>query len=419
MIRHFALLAMLIAIGGCDPTLPLEPSSPTSMPVSVQTAQASPELQGQAFRNLLQFEQHLDTVFVQADGMDSSESNLRAHSGNASLRLRGGSGTLHVKLSSLMGSDPFPGNWTLAGAYFYSELPAQITVSVIKDGQTISTHTVGLPAGRWGAAMADLSKLSAPPMVSEASGAPAARMAQLGEMPGNVPATANLELRFVISAASAIWCDDVLLVDNKQDLVGNSADPNGWSLQRNGFEYVCRAPGKYSVQFATADAEAAGWTIAEINPMRVRLTSNGKTQQVTIYADGRSYWDGQFKALAADLRDPIYAQQQQSPASIVMIAAQGRVDRRTDGDANNDGYNEARGSYQILAAAPRLELTIQPRSVPVYRPVLEIAKLPPGKAIVTVEGQLIDGTQRLDNGTLLVEIPAKIERSTNVTVHVE
>ena len=97
----------------------------------------------------------------------------------------------------------------------------------------------------------------------------------------------------------------------------------------------------------------------------------------------------------------------------------GRVSRQTEGDANNDGYNERRGAYQLIANESRLEVTFSPRSSALLRPVLEITGLPAGDVLVTVEGKLIEKTTRLSDGTLLVLVPTKIDRTTTISVRVQ
>ena len=98
----------------------------------------------------------------------------------------------------------------------------------------------------------------------------------------------------------------------------------------------------------------------------------------------------------------------------------GRVDRNTPGDANNDGYNETTGSYRIIAQSPRIEFRFVPaRGTPDPRPVLEISGLPFGKVLATLEGRLIEGSQRAADGSLLLELPATIDRAATVDVRVE
>ena len=95
------------------------------------------------------------------------------------------------------------------------------------------------------------------------------------------------------------------------------------------------------------------------------------------------------------------------------------VDRNRPGDANNDGYDESRGSYHILATGPRLELKLVPQSTALARPVLEIIGMPAGEAIVNVEGRLVEDVTRLEDGTLLVQIPTQIDRPTSVSVNIQ
>ena len=98
----------------------------------------------------------------------------------------------------------------------------------------------------------------------------------------------------------------------------------------------------------------------------------------------------------------------------------GRVNRSSAGDADNDGYNESRGAYEIVAASGRIELTITPRAgMLLSRPVLEIAGLPAGAVRVTMEGRLVPGAVRLSGGEVLVELPGVIEQATSVNVRVK
>ena len=95
------------------------------------------------------------------------------------------------------------------------------------------------------------------------------------------------------------------------------------------------------------------------------------------------------------------------------------MNRNTDGDSNNDGYNERLGAYEVAAAGPRMEMTIASRGLPLARPILEIADLPAGKPIVTLEGRLVESLTRLKNGNVLIEIPARIEQPATINVHLE
>jgi hypothetical protein len=98
---------------------------------------------------------------------------------------------------------------------------------------------------------------------------------------------------------------------------------------------------------------------------------------------------------------------------------QGRLLRQTRGDANNDGYNEVLGAYQIEAAGPRLDVTLSPRTRALVQPVLEIANLPPGKLIATLEGRLIESAERLDDGRVLLILPHKLQRPATLNIRVQ
>jgi hypothetical protein len=108
-----------------------------------------------------------------------------------------------------------------------------------------------------------------------------------------------------------------------------------------------------------------------------------------------------------------------SPGRIEIAEEFGRVDRNTAGDRNNDGFNEARGAYQINATGARLELTLAPADAALVYPVLEVRGMPAGDAVVTVEGRIIDQVVRLDDGTVLIEIPARLDRPSGVGVKVQ
>jgi hypothetical protein len=360
-------------------------------------------LKGQRYTNLLQFEDRADSVFIVPSGLQMEFDDNRAHTGHTSMRFSGpGGGKFSVKLASLMGDRPFPADWTLGGAYFYADQPAQITVSCQISGKTLAQNRAELPPGQWVPVMVDLSNLSDVQRQASLSGPPA--------------------LSFAISSPGEVWCDDVLLIDNTQWIVGEESAPGEhFQLRRRGFNYVCETPGKFAITLPTAEAlPVAGWHVEQANSMRVRLGSGGKNKMVTIYSDGRSYWDGQYKALSPELKaEPLYAQQQNSPAQIDIPETMGRLERRTPGDENNDGYNEARGAYMLVASGPRMEFTITPGSVPTFHPVLEITGLPAGKPLVTVEGHLVENPLRLEDGTLLIEIPSKIDRPTQVNIRIQ
>jgi hypothetical protein len=160
------------------------------------------------------------------------------------------------------------------------------------------------------------------------------------------------------------------------------------------------------------------WTLDEANAMRVRFSGVGE-ESVTLYSDGRSYWAGDFRPVLAAASQAAYVHQHASPAEVSVPEAMGRLERRTPGDANNDGYNEQRGAYQIRASGARIDVKLAPQSVALVNPILEVSDLPPGEVLATLEGKLVEHVVRADDGRVLVMIPARIERPMTLNLRVK
>jgi hypothetical protein len=398
--RCVGLLLSAGVLAGCADDLPTRASSSgvSREPIGMQMARAVPDLRGQRYTNLLHFETQTDSVFVTPSNLQMTFDESRAHTGKTSLMLRGNGGKLTTKLSSLLGERPFPADWTLGGAYFYSEQPAQITVICDIGGRTLARNRIELPPKQWAAVMVDLSN-------------PLEGARNLSGLPS---------LSFIINTSGEVWCDDVLLIDNTHWIIGEKPIGAGWSLRRLGFNYLCERSGTFSIRLPTVEFTPGGWKVEESNHCRARFSSTGKNKSLTIYSDGRSYWDGKFQGLSNETKsEPLYAQQQDSPAEIQIEETMGRVERRSAGDENNDGYNEIRGAYMLSATGPRLEFNIVPRTVNTYHPVFEISGMPEGKVLATVEGRLVEQVTRVEDGTVLVEIPTKIARPTTVNLRVQ
>jgi len=381
-------------------------------PIAMQLLRASPDLKGHRFSNLLSFEDETDLVFLTNTRLLARRTPDRMHTGKASLELSGGPGRMTIKLASLLGSQSrFPGEWALAGAYFSSDSPARITVVAHLGGGGSARNTVTLaPGPRWTPVMIDLSAAETTRDASQLSA---------GEAP-------TPSITFLIDSAAAVWCDDLVLIDNTQWLVGgpttSGTQPSGtWSVRRQGMNIVCDAPQRFSIRLPAAEALAQGWCVEEANALRARFSAeSARNRTLAIYHDGRSFWDGEFRPLCPEFQaDPNWTQQHLSPALIEIDPAMGRIDRRSLGDANNDGYNESRGCYRLIAAGPRLECTLIPRSVPLMRAVLEVANLPPGQVLVSLEGRLVEQAIRLPDGTLLVELPGRIDRPTLLSLRAQ
>jgi len=195
-----------------------------------------------------------------------------------------------------------------------------------------------------------------------------------------------------------------------------TSDGTRWTVKRRGDAFIVDHPDRFTFTITTAD----GWSIVEASPARATFVSTGRPSSLTVYADGRAYCDGEFKSINPWMSDAgAIAAAHDSPAQISVAPQLGRVDRNTPGDEDNDGYNEARGAYQIVASGPRVDITIAPKTALLARPVLEISNLPPGNVIATIEGELVPSPRRLANGNVLIELPARLQRAATVVVCVE
>ncbi len=392
---------------GDAPSSPPPSNAPAQQSIVSQIMRISPPLRDQRFSSLLDFETDADAVFLAAKPVGRVVSD-RAHTGRGSIRLAPGTTRFAIKLSSLLGDRAFPGDWTLIGAYFYSEQPIQATLSIEGAGFNVAPRSVPLSPRAWTLALADISENATKKPRSES------------------PAPAGAQLVFTFPQnAPPIWCDDLILIDNAKTFVARPVPATApavstWTVERKGLNYIAEAPGRFNFQLITAEAANSGWTAEEANELRARFQAHNGKNHLTIYSDGRAFWDGKLRAMSAMVRDePAYAEQHASPAEIYIAEELGRVRRDTPGDANNDGYNELRGAYQVAATGARLELTITPHTASLLRPILEVTGLPPGKVLVTAEGRLVEKMTRTDDGTLIVELPLKIEKPTTVNLRIQ
>ena len=163
------------------------------------------------------------------------------------------------------------------------------------------------------------------------------------------------------------------------------------------------------------DLPGTEWRVVDESPLRVRAVNAGG-QPLTILPDGRAWFEGEPRR--ADDRDVTAAQTAaaERPGRVEVPDSQGRPDRRTEGDANNDGFNEARGAYQVVAVGRQVELTLVPAGAALPDPLIEIAGLPPGEVIATTGGRLIASVRRLADGRVLVEVPFTVRGPTTVAV---
>lgn len=406
--KRFLFLPWLspIVLTGCA----VNPSPPPRKfePIGIQMLRVEPHLQEQRFNVLLDFESQTDSVFVSSSPSSVKIEKSRSHTGQSALALNKAIHRISLPLQSLMTGRPFPDQWTLVGAYLYCREPANVTLRHEVNGVTLARRRLAISPGQWAAAMLDISNPS-----------------DVDETPAHSQPAASADagdfiLEFESARRNVIWCDDLILIDNRQTLVdGKEESPGGWTIRRRGFQLIGESDNGFSFVLPTSDTLADGWKVEEANELRLRLTSAGRSKNLAIYADGRAYRDGRYEPMEGASLPPAFAAQNDAPADLLVPQNRGRVNRGTPGDANNDGYNEVRGSYQLSAKGPRFEVQITPNTPSLIRPVLEVAGLPPGKVLVTVEGEWVEKTTRLENQNLLVELPGRIDRPTRVHFRVQ
>ncbi|HEY8666315.1 MAG TPA: hypothetical protein VIL86_06605 [Tepidisphaeraceae bacterium] len=390
-----AAAAALAIVAGCTPQAP-PPAIPPPQPLSVQLLRTEPQLQDQRFVDLLQFESPSDIVFAVTEPTRARIDGTHPHTGHASLSLPLGATALTIKLPALLPNENFPGNWTLLGAYFYSDKDSTIVASYAADDSPQHVQrSVQLGGGKWTPIFLDIAPLAEHPAPAQ-------------------------NLTFTVSPDARICCDDVMLIDNAQTLV-NTLDEtalSGWQIARKGFQTTITFGNRSSVTLFSPEARRDGWTLRDISDARACFISASKTW--TLYADGRAYNGGRCEPIVKRPEfDPQLRACHESPAGISVPDDLGKVDRSTDGDKNNDGYNEALGAYQIIADGSRLDVTLTPKGTALIRPVLEIANFPRGNVLATIEGQLISNVTRTSTNHLLIELPVKIERPTTVNLRLQ
>ena len=401
-VRAGVWLSLAALLGGPAACARMRPEADRLSPGGTvrMTAQPVAAMPGRRVSSLLDFDSPEDITFIAFDPAGAVVNDVRMkRSGRASLLIPAGTRDVVVKLPSLLSGRSFPADWTLAGAYVHADRPAHVMMSYEAGGRALLSRSVGIAAGVWTPVMLDLATVA----------------------PGENEAVGVLRLTFDPRSQANVHVDDVTLVDNHESVVDTTRDGSGgWSVRRRGLYYVIDAPGRFAFVIPTANAEQGGWSVADACTTRVRFTSTNAPNTLTIYADGRMYWGGAFRSVSPGMPDAAEQERQHlSPAQVDVPDPVGRLNRSTPGDANNDGYNESRGAYEIIANGPRVELTLLPRTSVLARPVLEIAGLPGGNFLVNVEGTLIPDAVRLPNGDVLVELPARIERPTQVSVRVQ
>ena len=347
------------------------------------------------FRILQQFEHPVDLEFVIVDGPAAQLSMDHAHTGQSSALFEKKTNTATIKLPSLLSGVNWPGQWTLAGAYFFAEKPQTVRAVYEIEGRPILNYAVQIPAKAWTPLLLDISAIEGP----------------------NSAKVGLLRFAFPDGLAQPLWCDDVVIMNNVGDLIEPRKDV-AWSVQERGFKYIIKTSNS-TVTLKEPEAAQHGWVLEEVNEIRARFRSSGPEKARVIYADGRQFIDGVLRPLGIKPSVVIDIQAHHDyPARVDIMEEFGRLNRNSPGDRNNDGYDEINGAYQLIATAPRIEFTLSPRSGLLVRPVVEIAGLPAGAVTATMDGRWVERMVRLENGNVLVELPGESAFPVTVSVKV-
>jgi hypothetical protein len=386
-------LFLFIDLAGCVHSVPSPPVQPGT-PLGLQMLRTEAQMQKYPFRILQQFEQSVDLAFIDVDGPPSQLDAIRAHTGHSSVLIAKGAKSLSVRLASLLSGAKWPDQWTLVGAYFYTRQAQRLVASYETDGAAVLKYSVELPAERWTPVLLDIASLQG----------------------SNSSKIGAFKFTFESQLLENLWCDDVLLINNSEIHVENK----DWKISEQGFQYCVERPNVFTITLKTPEADRQGWRLTEANSIRACFDSRGNHKQQLIYSGGWMLTDGEFQSLipAGELRS-IQATQHKTPGTISIAPEAGRLDRNSSGDADNDGYSEQTGTYRLIAAAGRIEFAIAPASNgQLALPVIEIAGLPPGPILATMEGRLIEHVNRLKNDSIIVELPGILSRPVNIQIRI-
>jgi hypothetical protein len=383
---------LLAAASGCATNAP----APTA---AVEVAPRKPRpvvgLVDVKLSRLLDFESDADLTFVR-DRMTSTAQRdaTTAGEGKASLRVVSGQQGVKLKLATLLTGRQFPGSWTLVGLQARSPGGDAVLRLSLCDasGKTLTSRAIPINADNWDWAWLDLTGVAA-------------------------QAVDGLELRASIESGSrgTLLVDTVALGDNARTFPPIDGSPVKVSLK--GLHWTVQLQDA-SLQIASPESGADGYLRQSFDPYRCIFTTRAGAALV-IESRGRIYEGGTCKPATTNGPWDAIAAQHARPGRIEIDEAFGRVERTSSGDRDNDGYDESRGSYRVAVHGSRARLTLSPDGPPLVEPLLEIRGMPPGDAVVTVEGRLVEKCVRLSDGTLLVEIPSTIGRPTTVDVRID
>jgi hypothetical protein len=137
-----------------------------------------------------------------------------------------------------------------------------------------------------------------------------------------------------------------------------------------------------------------------------------KDRRVKDFGGSLGRWTFFLAREGAD-RDAMIAAYVDPPRLQVAIGASGPP---AEGDSGGDGFVEAQGCYCLRAKAGHCRFTIPLRNPPVVNPVFQIQGSWRGPVHISSDGQAIRTVARLAEGSILFEVPGRVERETAVEV---
>lgn len=379
MSRRLVAAVLLLALSGCNTAPP-----PARTSLGSELKKQDDQLVGQRFRTLLDFESDADLVFTKAEG--ACHRTAQGHTGEAGFYAEQG---VSFKIDPLLYGTKLPAAWTLLGVYVRAPADEMAMAQLLIDHHVAAEFSRQIGGGGWAFVGIDLTA---------------------GALGNQLNSAGSVTLR--MNAREAEY-DDVLLVDNTRTLICPAEADAGWQIIQRGGSLKITSAGRFATSIPLAAAAADGWSIDELSPLRLRLHTDRRW--MTLRCDGR-YAANDGSGLLQQSGSSMAVAWNQPTAELDIDEADGRLDRDTDGDANNDGYNEKLGAFQVRAAGPRLAFKLTPGSTPMQSPLIEISGLPGGDLKVLMEGKIVNTVCRLPGGHVLVLLPFTLDRLTEVTV---
>jgi hypothetical protein len=388
VIAHLVALSVVALVSGCatsTPALPEVPRATSPIPqplLSWGDARTS---------TVLSFDSPADAVFVRS--ISGSVSQVRGEVGTNSLSLTGNSPGVVIRLASLVRGRPFPGDWSAVGLRLRADASFGATLELRASGVTLAsaqlTQTV---AAQW-----NLLAVEVPDHVDPES----------------------VELALAIDSQQRnieVAIDDLTLIANDRAIQTPvmSAIRKGPAWRIVGPTFETRLPSDIATESPMRLMEWSKirmvFASTQSPPRWVSIDSLGRQIEASGGVVTYSYIGNQRDNSSWRLA-------MRSPGEVSVTQEQGRVDRQSVGDFNQDGFDESRNSYRVVANAKRLDITLTPGGVPLENAVIEIDGLQSANEIsATLAGQIIRTIERTSSGTVLIEVPSRVERAVIIQV---